>query len=105
MTEPIPFIGAFESAYMPAHDKDVTDTTEHAVRWRDDLKLLDAMHRDLLDAVSGVADADLDRPPAGSKFTLADLIQDVAFHDIYHAGQIQLLKRLQGISRKTKEPA
>ena len=72
--------------------------------WRDDLKLLDAMHRDLLDAVAGVADADLDRPPAGSKFTLADLIQGVAFHDIYHAGQIQLLKRLQGISRKTTEP-
>ncbi|HEX2642227.1 MAG TPA: hypothetical protein VHU81_04490 [Thermoanaerobaculia bacterium] len=60
--------------------------------------------RDLLDVVAGVVDADLDRPPAGSKFILADLIQGVAFHDIDHAGQIQLLKRLQGISHKTTEP-
>jgi beta-glucosidase/6-phospho-beta-glucosidase/beta-galactosidase len=40
----IPFIGAFESTYMPAHDKDVTETTGHRERWREDLALLAACH-------------------------------------------------------------
>lgn len=39
---PIEFIGAFESAYMPAHDVDVTETTRHDARWREDLELLAA---------------------------------------------------------------
>jgi beta-glucosidase len=39
---PLPFIGAFESTYQPAHDRDVTETTQHHVRWRDDLQLMAA---------------------------------------------------------------
>lgn len=37
---PIEMIGAFESTYMPAHDRDVTETTQHDRRWRADLDLL-----------------------------------------------------------------
>ena len=37
---PLEFVGAFESTYMPAADVDVTETTGHDVRWRDDLELL-----------------------------------------------------------------
>ncbi len=40
----IAFIGAFESTFQPAHDRDVTETTEHHVRWRSDLALLAACH-------------------------------------------------------------
>lgn len=80
-----------------------TELTEKA--WKEDLKLLDAMHRDLLEAVAGLDDTDLERIPEGSKTPFADLIQGGAFHDIYNAGQIQLLKRLQGISKKAAEPA
>jgi beta-glucosidase/6-phospho-beta-glucosidase/beta-galactosidase len=38
----IPFVGAFESTYQPVHDRDVIETTEHDVRWRDDLLLLES---------------------------------------------------------------
>ncbi|MDQ3306196.1 MAG: family 1 glycosylhydrolase [Actinomycetota bacterium] len=41
---PIPFIGAFESIYQPAHDRDVAETTEHDLRWRDDIALMTACH-------------------------------------------------------------
>lgn len=71
-----------------------------AKAWREDLRILEEQHRGLLDAVAGLADADLDRIPEGSTHTFGDLVQGVAFHDIYHAGQVQLLKRLQGVSRK-----
>ncbi len=40
MTESIPFIGAFESTYQPAFDRDVAETTGHVARWREDLDLL-----------------------------------------------------------------
>ena len=59
--------------------------------------ILATMHRNLLAAVSTLSDADLDRAPEGSQTLLADLITGGAFHDIYHAGQIQLLKRLYGL--------
>ena len=44
MTEgpPIELIGGFETTYIPHHDRDVAETTEHDVRWRDDLALLRA---------------------------------------------------------------
>lgn len=34
------FIGAFESTYLPAHDVDILETSDHARRWRADLALL-----------------------------------------------------------------
>jgi beta-glucosidase/6-phospho-beta-glucosidase/beta-galactosidase len=37
---PLEIIGGFESTFMPAHDRDIFETTEHDVRWRDDLTLL-----------------------------------------------------------------
>ena len=37
---PIPFIGAFESTYQPAHDADVAETTGHIDRFEQDLDLL-----------------------------------------------------------------
>jgi len=37
---PIEVVGAFESTYMPAHDRDVTETTGHDTRWCTDLDLL-----------------------------------------------------------------
>ncbi len=38
----IEFIGGFESTYMPEHDVDVMESTDHVARWRSDLALLRA---------------------------------------------------------------
>jgi hypothetical protein len=64
--------------------------------WRADLALLDEMHRTLRAAVAELAPADLDRPSAQRGVTNRALATGVAAHDLYHAGQIQLLKRLGG---------
>jgi len=37
---PLAFIGAFESTFLPAHDVDVAETTEHVKRFSDDVALL-----------------------------------------------------------------
>jgi hypothetical protein len=63
-----------------------------AAAWRADVDLLAGQHRALRDTVAGLADADLARPLGGKP--LAWSIRGAAAHDLYHAGQIQLLKTL-----------
>jgi uncharacterized damage-inducible protein DinB len=70
----------------------LTDASEAA--WRRDVALLVTEHRRLRAVVAALRDADLGRKAAGSPRTQATLIYGVAAHDVYHAGQIQLLKRL-----------
>jgi len=63
---------------------------------RRDVALLKQCHRDLLAAVSKVKPGELgSRPPGGKKWTREETIRGVACHDVYHAGQIQLIKRLR----------
>jgi uncharacterized damage-inducible protein DinB len=62
--------------------------------WRAILDLLESQHHALRAAVAAFDPARLDDHPPGSDLTWRDLIQGVAFHDVYHAGQIQGLRRL-----------
>ncbi|MDH3528688.1 MAG: DinB family protein [Acidobacteriota bacterium] len=68
------------------------EKTESALKA--DIKLLKQCHKDLIDAVRRIAPRKLDDVPKGSKTTYRDLIVGVAAHDLYHAGQIQLIKRM-----------
>jgi hypothetical protein len=45
--------------------------------------------------VAALTPADLRRRPAGRTVSTFALLSGIAAHDLYHAGQIQLLKRLQ----------
>ncbi len=65
-----------------------------AAAWRGDLALLDEMHRTLRAAVAALPSGTLDTPSAQRGVTKRALVTGVAAHDLYHAGQIQLLKRL-----------
>jgi uncharacterized damage-inducible protein DinB len=62
--------------------------------WREDVALLEGQHGVLRDAIAALADRDLDRTPRGSKVSNFELLSGIAAHDLYHAGQIQILKRL-----------
>jgi hypothetical protein len=68
------------------------DRSEKA--WRADVTMLDGEHQHLLAAVSALQPEDLDRPSRGSKTLVRRLIAGIALHDVYHAGQIQLIKRM-----------
>jgi hypothetical protein len=67
-------------------------TTRGALRG--DLDLLDEMHRVLRAAAAAVRADELDRGSAQRGVTKRALLTGVAAHDLYHAGQVQLLKRL-----------
>lgn len=62
--------------------------------WRDDIALLDDCHRLLLECVGGLRRSDLRKKPRESRRTNDAMIWGAAFHDVYHAGQIQLIKRM-----------
>ncbi len=68
------------------------DRSEKA--WRADIALLDAEHQRLREVVSALQPKDLDQAARGSRTLVRRLIAGIAFHDVYHAGQIQLIKRL-----------
>lgn len=63
--------------------------------WKSDVRLLEEMHFQLVETVKGLSPADLEKRSATKKYTHLQMIRGIALHDIYHAGQIQLLKRLQ----------
>jgi hypothetical protein len=67
--------------------------------WRADVALLESEHRKLREAVSSIPPNTLDRPARGSKTIVRRLIAGIAFHDVYHAGQIQLIKRFVRIKK------
>jgi hypothetical protein len=62
--------------------------------WQADVRLLDDMHAALRAAVVRLSAKDLGRTPPGKKVSNFALLSGVAAHDLYHAGQIQVLKRL-----------
>ena len=66
-------------------------TTEK--EWKELLVLLETEHRTLAAAAVRLSPADLSKKPKGSR-TIAEILSGVASHDVYHTGQIQLLKRL-----------
>lgn len=62
--------------------------------WKSDLALLEAEHRALREAVAGFPEKRWTQKAPGKPFDFEGLVRGIAAHDIYHAGQIQLLKTL-----------
>jgi hypothetical protein len=65
------------------------DGKPNEAAWRADKNLLEREHRALRESIARVL-----RTPRRSK--LLPQLYGVTFHDIYHAGQIRLLRRLMG---------
>jgi len=63
--------------------------------WKQAVSLLGECHQSLRRTVAEFPAARLGRRVHGSKWPALDTILGVVLHDVYHAGQIQLIKRLQ----------
>lgn len=62
--------------------------------WRADVAMLEDQHRSLRATVAKLSPTALSVKPHSSKHPTDTLVSGGAAHDVYHAGQIQLLKRL-----------
>jgi uncharacterized damage-inducible protein DinB len=65
--------------------------------WAASLERLEEAHRKLHDAVAGLEDEGLDAPVEGSDPTVRGLVLGVLQHNIYHAGQIVLLRKAERV--------
>lgn len=63
--------------------------------WKRDVALLVSEHQRLRAAVGAFPERQWPKQAPGSSFSYAAIVRGAAAHDLYHAGQIQLLKRLQ----------
>lgn len=68
------------------------ELTESA--WQADLKLLAETHKLLRTVIAAMKPQVLTKISPGGKYDNLTLISGITAHDLYHAGQIQLLKRL-----------
>jgi uncharacterized damage-inducible protein DinB len=63
--------------------------------WKSHVALLEWEHRGLRETILALPAQRLNEIPPGAKVPNVMTISGIASHDVYHAGQIQLLKRLQ----------
>ncbi len=70
----------------------VTDTSETA--WKKTLKELEKQHRALKAAILNFPTAKLDRNLSGGDYTYYITMHGAVQHDLYHAGQIAILKKM-----------
>ena len=69
----------------------VIDASEAA--WQATLRSLEASHRSLRDRIKKLDDAALEEIAQGMSYSIYVLLHGVIQHDLYHAGQIALLKK------------
>ena len=63
-------------------------------QWKADVGILVDTHRNLRACIAGLSEERLESGTSGT-LRILDLVIGIAAHDLYHAGQIQTLKRLQ----------
>jgi hypothetical protein len=73
-------------------------------RWKADLRLLVEAHTALRQSIASCDAAKLDTNLPDQAVTPFGLISGIAAHDLYHAGQIQLIKRLMNGSARVAAP-
>jgi uncharacterized damage-inducible protein DinB len=73
-----------------------------AKAWAADVALLRESHRAMRAAIAALHDSDLRATPRSSKVSNLQLLGGIAAHDVYHAGQIHLLKRLAAQAKEEK---
>lgn len=62
--------------------------------WKADVQILIDIHHNLRATIAELKPGELNRPVDSGAVTVLQLIIGIAAHDVYHAGQIQAIKRL-----------
>jgi len=84
-------LGSFDR--KPSNWPEIPDPADIKA-WKRDVAFLESEHRKLREVVQGLSVADLARRSPKGIWTSAQEIHGIAAHDLYHTGQIQLIKRL-----------
>jgi uncharacterized damage-inducible protein DinB len=69
------------------------------MEWRDAVKLARGAHDSLVSTVAGLSDQRLRQTVPGKRYDFYHLLHGIAQHELYHAGQIAILKKAQRESK------
>ncbi|MCI0338461.1 MAG: DinB family protein [Acidobacteria bacterium] len=69
----------------------VNETSEAA--WQATLQMLEASNKELRESIKQIDDAQLEQTAPGTDYSNYFMLHGVIQHDLYHAGQIALLKK------------
>ena len=69
----------------------IKDASEEA--WKRAIDGLKRVHEGLVEALSGFDETMLDETVPGASYTFYNMLHGVVQHDLYHAGQIAILKK------------
>lgn len=83
-----------------ARDGKTISKSEAERNWTRDLALLTKTHKELRAAIAALKESEMKGPCRGSRQTVMQNGLGVAMHDAYHAGQIQVLRRLYAGRKK-----
>ncbi len=84
-------IGSFER--KPSNRPEIPDPADGSA-WKGDVGFLESEHRKLRNTIQSLSPNDLSTRSPRGVWTYAEEIHGIAAHDLYHTGQIQLIKRL-----------
>lgn len=70
-----------------------TVESQDEAAWRELLSSLEKVHRSLRVSIGSLSDESIDQMLEGDRWAVYQTIHGVIQHDLYHAGQISLLKR------------
>jgi uncharacterized damage-inducible protein DinB len=74
-----------------------TPASLDAAAWRESVQRLESGHRRLRQTISALGDQALSATAPGRDYPTYVMLYGVLQHDLYHAGQIALLKKAQGL--------
>ncbi len=69
----------------------VENSDENA--WNSTLELLNESYENLLKKISDLSDSDLNKTVPGKEYSIYFILHGTIQHDLYHAGQIAILKK------------
>jgi uncharacterized damage-inducible protein DinB len=88
-------------AKEPTAEEDWRDVTK--LRWSEAVEEMENAGSRLSDAVARLSVDDLDNIVVGKDYTVYVMVHGVIQHNLYHAGQIAILKRVSGVGGRGSE--
>ena len=70
--------------------------------WRETVAQVKATHDELVEVVAGLPESRLREQVPGKRYDFYHMLHGIAQHELYHAGQIALLKKMQGKVRSQR---
>ena len=86
-------LGGEEMEGLPDEEDWPTVDDANEKEWAKAMEELKRVHDELIEAVSGFSESRLDETVPGASYSFYNMLHGIVQHDLYHAGQIAILRK------------